>query len=71
MIKSLSLMYFEIEDVIKVASSEGVPVINSLYEVSVLNFQINLYCMLHVHNMLRMRFFVFPLCTHYYCIYVL
>ena len=49
-------MYFEIEDVIKAASSEGVPVINSLYEVSVLNFQINLYCMLHVHNMLRMRF---------------
>ena len=55
-------MYFEIEDVIKVASSEGVPVINSLYEVSVLNFQINLYYMLHVHNMLRMRF-LFSHCT--------
>ena len=50
-------MYFEIEDVIKVASSEGLPVINSLYEVSILNFQINLYCMLHV----RMRF----LFSHY------
>ena len=64
-------MYFEIEDVIKAASSEGVPVINSLYEVSVLNFKINLYCMLHVHIYATHEVFVFPLRTHYYCIYVL